>query len=170
MQLSARTLLAMFSVMVVVACGGDDPKPSGCTTGQMSTPGGADDPCQQNDMRCLMLNGKGVAMCNGGTWGQCYCMAPQAPSTPSTAGTTGATTTCGDGVVQANEMCEQGKVPSGMTCESLMGKGATGLVMCKQCMIDTTMCAAPTTTGGGGSGAMVTGGSGAMVGAGGSGR
>jgi hypothetical protein len=165
----------MFSVVIgLAACGGDDPSTGGgsCSpNGQMSTPGATGDPCQQNDSMCVAIKGMGVAPCVDGKWGQCVCMTPPAATPPAGAsGATGGVTTCGNNILDQGEACERG-VSNSMTCESMYGKGATGLVMCDStCKFNFAMCVPPKMTGAAGSGAMVVGGSGAMMGTGGSGR
>lgn len=52
----------------------------------MSTPGGAHDPCSQDNPQCVALKGRGVAICSGGAWGQCVCMAPKPDTSPGAAG------------------------------------------------------------------------------------
>lgn len=54
-----------------------------CVNGQMSVPGGVNDPCSQDNAQCVALKGRGVAICSGVIWGQCVCMAPKPASSPA---------------------------------------------------------------------------------------
>lgn len=55
---------------------------------------------------------------------------------------------CGDGQINSNEECEVGRF-NGATCESLMGKGSTGTLLCTACKISTANCSAASTCGNG---------------------
>jgi hypothetical protein len=176
MQRRGLILVAMFSVWLGVAgCGTS----SECTPGQQSTPGAVGDPCDQTNQQCLALQGRGIALCMpDGAFGQCVCTYGQQgqgqvgvpPVTPPTGGvppvTTPVTTppaaaaACGNNLLETGEACERGS-PVTLTCESMLGPGARGLVMCVSCKFDFSMCQMGTPPSGGSGAAMPTGGTGA---------
>ena len=151
-------VLALSLVLLAACGGGDDAATSTCMPGAMSVPSSPGDPCKQDSPPCLAINGQGIATCGAdGVWGQCVCQAPMAagPATGTTIGTTA--TLCGNGQIDPGEDCEQGNT-RGISCESMLGAGATGLVMCVSCKIDMSQCMAaapvatpPMSTGGTGS-------------------
>jgi hypothetical protein len=156
-----RLLVAMFSLLCSVACGGSTAA-SGpeCSAGQTSVPNGKGDPCAQVGTPCSAAGGMGTAMCDASTnkWGQCICvLPPQAISANNAAAAP--VNKCGDGFVDTagGEQCEQG-ASTGVTCASMgFGPGATGLVNCVQCKWDMSTCASATSTGTAGMGASVGG-------------
>src|SRR5690242_2385088 len=97
----APILVAMFSLLVGVGCGGSAASGPECKAGEMSVPKAKGDPCKQEGTMCGFSGGMGVAMCDAasGKWGQCLCILPQG-STVTTAPMS-TTPRCGDGVVDS---------------------------------------------------------------------
>jgi hypothetical protein len=160
MHVSARTLVAMFSVLLGTACGGGAAS-SNCTVGQASVPRGAGDPCKQDGTACAAMQGTGKAMCQAnGTWGQCVCDLPKAAATAPTVGTqASAVASCGNLVVEPpGEQCEANMINT--SCAALMGTGSTGTVACKNCKFDMSACTAMMTPMGGSGASMPVGGAG----------
>jgi hypothetical protein len=171
MDRSARSLVVVISVLLATAaCGGGSAGGPECMSGALSVPGMDKDPCIQNGTPCADMHGTGVATCGpDNRWSQCECKVPTTGQMMPGLGTgnVAPATGCGDNIVQPErgEECERGNVLQ-TTCASLLGAGATGLIMCTaQCKFDMSMCVAPMATatagtGAGGTGARGTAGSG----------
>ena len=156
-----RTSVGIWSVIVLagalVACGDSGGGGGGsCTDGEKST-----DPCPQTGTSCASVGGVAVACCVLGQFEQqtdpmtgrmttkCQCE-QQAQGVVINCPVSATGGSCNnDGVKDAAEQCD-GSDFGGATCMSL-GMGS-GMLSCSGCMLNMTMCASGTPTGGTGGG------------------
>ncbi|MEY4576834.1 MAG: hypothetical protein RL701_1537 [Pseudomonadota bacterium] len=165
-MLNRTRTMSLAVALFMIACGEDAAPPTGtaggastaagngakvCTDGLMSTPGSASDPCAAQQATCG-ATGKSYAACSANKWTTCVCM----PNPVAAA-------VCGNGVVEAPELCDT--TVGTLTCAG-MGLGTGTLTCDSSCQLSVAMCVAiGTSTGGTGN----TGGTGSSIGTAGSG-